>query len=103
MTQNLGKQRKRRTFTDEYRAEVVQLVHASDKPLAQIARDLDLSISAVRSWVGKSKAKTRPQAKINEVDYEAENKALRKQIKVLEMEREILKKATAFVCHERDQ
>jgi len=96
----MGKRRKRRTFTDEYRAEVVQLVQASDKPLAQIARDLDLSISAVRSWVAKSKTKTKPQVKTSEIDYEAENKALRKQIKVLEMEREILKKATAFFVKE---
>jgi len=96
----MGKRRKRRTFTDEYRAEVVQLVQASDKPLGQIARDLDLSISAVRNWVAKTKTKTKPQAKTNEVDYEAENKALRKQIKVLEMEREILKKATAFFVKE---
>jgi transposase-like protein len=50
--------------------------------------------------VAKSKAKTKPQAKTSEVDYATENKTLRKQIKVLEMEREILKKATAFFVKE---
>lgn len=96
----MAKRRKRRIFTDEYKAEVVQLVTTSDKPLAQIARDLDLTVSVVRNWVAKSKANAKPQAQAAENDYEAENKALRKRIKVLEMEREILKKAAAFFAKE---
>ncbi len=96
----MGKRRKRRTFTDEYRAEVVQLAQTSDKPLAQIARDLDLTISVVRGWVAKAKAKAKTQSHPPKIDYEAENKALRKRVKVLEMERDILKKATAFFVKE---
>ena len=97
----MGKRRKRRNFTDEYKAEVVQLVQASDKPLTQVARDLDLTVSVVRGWVVKSKkAKTKAHNQPAEIDYEAENKALRKRVKLLEMEREILKKATAFFVKE---
>ena len=96
----MGKKRKRRIFTDEYKAEVVQLVTASDKPVAQIARDLDLTVSVVRSWIAKSKAEAQPVSQTAEADYEAENKALRKRIKILEMEREILKKAATFFAKE---
>ena len=94
----MAKRRKRREFTDEYRAEVVQLVQTSGKPVAQLARDLDLTVSVVRSWVAKSK--TKPKSLAVEVDHEAEVKALRKRVKVLEMEREILKKAAAFFAKE---
>lgn len=97
----MTKRRKKRSFTDEYKAEVVQLVEASDKPIAQVARELDLTDSVVRGWVAaaassKPKRERQPPA----VDHEAENKELRKRIKLLEMEREILKKATAFFAKE---
>lgn len=96
----MRKRRKRRIFTDEYKAEVVQLVQASDKPLAHVARDLDLTTSVVRNWVAKSKSKPKTQTQPAETNYEAENKALRKRVKLLEMEREILKKAAAFFVKE---
>ena len=92
----MTKRRKRRIFTDEYKAEVVQLVKASDKPLTQVARDLDLTVSAVRGWVANAK----PQRQTPPPDHEAELKTLRKRVKVLEMEREILKKAAAFFAKE---
>ena len=97
----MTKRRKRRTFTDEYRDEVVQLVEASDKPLAQVARDLDLTVSVVRGWVAAAaRSKPKRERQPAAVDHEAENKELRKRIKLLEMEREILKKATAFFAKE---
>jgi transposase len=96
----VAKRRKRRNFTDEYKAEVVQLVEASDKPLAQVAHDLDLTVSVVRGWVAKSRANAKPQSQVAKLDSEAEIKTLRKRVKILEMEREILKKATAFFVKE---
>ena len=94
------KRRKRRSFSDEYRAEVVHLVQTSDKSIPQIANELDLTESAVRNWV-----KAAEKTEVNEVvteqrDLEGENRALRKRIKELEMEREILKKAAAFFAKE---
>ena len=50
MAANMTK-RKRRKFTAEYKAETVRLVRGSDKTIAEIARDLGLADSAVRSWV----------------------------------------------------
>ena len=43
-----------RKFTDEYKAEVVQLIRSSGKTVGQVARDLDLTETAVREWVQKA-------------------------------------------------
>jgi transposase-like protein len=94
------KRRKRRSFTDEYRAEVVRLVETSGKSIGQIATDLDLTETAVRAWVKAAKESSVSKAENQQPDLEVENRELRKRIKVLEMEREILKKAAAFFAKE---
>ena len=94
------KRRKRRAFTDEYRAEVVRLVETSGKSIGEIAHDMDLTESAVRNWVKAAKERSEAKTEKPRVDLETENRELRKQIKVLEMEREILKKAAAFFAKE---
>nr|WP_224242887.1 transposase [Hyalangium gracile] len=43
--------RKRRSFTPEFRAEAVRLVREGTKSLPQVAKDLDLTESALRLWV----------------------------------------------------
>ena len=43
--------RQRRSFTDEFKAEVVKKVLVGHKTAGQVARDLDLTETAVRSWV----------------------------------------------------
>ena len=94
------KRRKRRTFTDEYRAEVVRLVETSGRSIGQIAADLDLTESAVRNWVKAAHEGSSSETVDQQPDLEAENPEVRKRIKVLEMEREILKKAAAFFAKE---
>ncbi len=92
----------RRSFTKEYKAEVVELVRKSGKTVGAICRDLDLTETAVRRWVQRAEVDSGggPAGALTTAERE-EFAALRKQVKTLEMEREILKKATAFVCHER--
>lgn len=48
---------KRRSFSPEYKAEVVELIRSSDKSLGQIVCELGLSETAVRRWVDKAEAK----------------------------------------------
>lgn len=55
----MKKRRKRRSFTDDYRAEVVRLVETSGKSIGQIAADLDLTETAVRAWVKAAKESSR--------------------------------------------
>jgi transposase len=47
----MGAKRKRRHFTPEYKAEVVRLAQTSGKTAGQIARELDLTQTAVREWI----------------------------------------------------
>lgn len=91
--------RKRRVYTPEFKAEVVNLIETTDKSIAQVARELDLTDSAVRSWVEAARKRSGPTA-TNDAGLEAENKELRQRVKVLEMERSILKKAAAFFAKE---
>jgi transposase len=52
MEANMAKQkRKRRHFTPEYKSKVVELVRSSGKSVGQVARELDLTETAVRAWV----------------------------------------------------
>jgi transposase len=43
-----------RSFSDEYKAEVVELCRTSGKSIAEVAGDLGLTVSAVRRWVGEA-------------------------------------------------
>ncbi len=96
----MGK-RKRRSFTDEYNAEVVELIRESGKSIGAVARELDLTETAVRAWVQQAEvdAGRGPTGALTTAERE-ELAQLRKRIKTLEMEREILKKATAFFAKE---
>ena len=93
--------RQRRTFTAEQKAEAVRLVQASDRSVSQVARDLDLSESALRSWVKQAEidaGQGRPGALTTE--QLAELRELRRENRRLRMERDFLKKATAFFAKE---
>ena len=46
--------RKRRKFTPEFKADTVRLIRESDKPLAHIARDLDVPHSVLRDWIAQA-------------------------------------------------
>ena len=89
--------RERRTYNDEYKQKVLELVSIGDKSVSQICRDLDLSTSAVHRWIQADKKNSgiMTQNSLGETDQQ-ELVRLRVENKRLKMEREILKKATAF-------
>ena len=91
----------RRSFSKEYKAEVVELIRKSGKTIGAICRDLDLTETAVRRWVHQAEVDSGagPAGALTTAERE-ELAQLRKRIKTLEMEREILKKATAFFAKE---
>jgi len=88
--------RAKRVYTPEYRAEAVALVLSSDKPIAAIARDLGLGESTLGNWVAKAKQNGVVTDKELDVSERAELKRLREELRVARMERDFLKKATAF-------
>ena len=93
--------RGRRKFTKEYKAEVVRLIVDGGKTIGQVSRDLDLTESAVRQWVKQARIDAGQGAPGALTTAErAELVALRREAKQLRMEREILKKATAFFAKE---
>lgn len=89
--------RTRRSFTKEYEAEVVSLIRQGNKSVGAICRDLGLTETAVRRWVKQTDVDSAegPPGLLTTAER-GELSELRKRVKTLEVEREILKKATAF-------
>jgi transposase len=86
--------RPRRSFTDEFKADAVRLCKSGDRTIGQVAKDLDLTETALREWVHRAEA-VASQTSVDALTGEErdELRELRKRVKRLEMEREILKKA----------
>jgi transposase len=93
--------RKRREYTKEFKADAVRLVMQGGKSAFRVAKDLDITPSALRNWINQAEidAGKGPEGALNTAERE-ELKKLRRENKQLTMEREILKKATAFFAKE---
>jgi transposase len=91
--------RSRRSFSEQYKAEVVALCRGSEKSIAEIARDLDLTESSVRRWVSQVEIDAGHREGLTSSERE-ELVRLRKEVRVLREERDILKRATAFFARE---
>jgi len=91
--------RSRRSFSEEYKAEVVALCRSSEKSMSEIARDLDLTESSVRRWVSQAEIDAGHKEGLTSSERE-ELVRLRKEVRVLREERDILKRATAFFARE---
>ena len=91
--------RRRRSFTPEFKVQTVELVRTSGKSVAEVCRDLDLTETAVRRWVAQAEidAGRRDGLTTGERD---ELSQLRREVRVLRQERDILAKATAFFAKE---
>jgi transposase len=99
----MGKRRRqRRSFTPEFKAEAVKVVQQSGKSVPVVAHELDLTETALRHWVKEAEAKGSPgRAGTLTLDERAELMQLRREVRTLRMERDILKKATAFFAKEQ--
>ena len=92
--------RARRKFTDEFKAQAVDLVHSGGKSIREIAQDLDLTETALREWVKKAEGQQpRKEGPLSE-DERAKLRRLEEENRVLKMERDFLKKAAAFFAKE---
>ena len=89
--------RQRRQFTEEFRAGAVRLVIDEHRSIAQVARELDLTESALRLWVDRTRAdKGKGRPGVLTTAEREELSTLRKENRELRMERDILKTAAAF-------
>jgi transposase len=102
MADNPKPRRRRRRFDAEFKEQAVRLVLDESKSVAAVARDLDLTETALREWVKRTQA-DRTQGRTGLTTAEREELArLRKENRILQEEREILKKAAAFFAkHQR--
>jgi transposase-like protein len=93
--------RKRRAFTPAFKAEAVRLAKAGDRSIGQVAKDLDLAETVLRAWIKREDidAGHGPPEALTTAERD-ELQRLRREVKRLEMEREILKKAAAFFAKE---
>jgi transposase len=91
--------RHRRRFSPEFKAEAIRLVQQSDEPLTTIARELGLTASTLRAWI--EAARPEPREPLTE-DERSELLRLRRETRQLRVERDILKKATAFFARQSE-
>jgi transposase len=97
--------RKRRKFNPEFKAEAVRLARVGDRSIQQIATDLDLTESALRNWVHQAEidagqAQSAPDALTSA--EKAELSELRREVKKLRQERDILKAAATYFAKESE-
>lgn len=88
-------------YPDAFRAEAVDLVQAGERSLPQIARDLGINNQTLRNWVKRAKIDAGHGAPDElTTDERAELVRLRRENRLLQQEREILKQAAAWFAKE---
>jgi transposase len=92
--------RQRRSFTPEFKAEAVALAQRSEKPISQIAKELDLTETALRAWIKHDEDQRAGRGEPLGASERAELLQLRKDLLRVTMERDFLKKAAAFFAKE---
>lgn len=86
-------------FAAEFRRDVVAVARKHEAPISQIAKDFRISEATLHNWLKKADIEggTRPGVTEKEA---AELRDARKRIRLLEQEKEILRRAAAFFARE---
>ena len=98
-TMERKKPRTRRSFTPEFKADIVDRCCASDRTIAQVARDFDLTETAVRSWVNQAEVDAGERSGLT-TEERKELAELRRENRQLREDVGILKRATVFFAKE---
>jgi transposase len=93
-------ERKRRRFTAEYKSEAVERLAESGKTLQAVADELGVHANQLRGWRNERLAASSAEALARQKAEAAELARLRREVKRLEQENEILKRAAAFFARE---
>jgi transposase len=88
----MGKGPTTRRYTDEFKRDAVALYRSSGRPIKEVARELGISDTSLGTWVRESEK----NAPAGEVESAKEEARLRKRIRELEEEIEILKRFTRY-------
>ena len=99
--ESMGKKpRRRRSFTPEFKAEIVELCQRGDRSAGQVAKDFDLTETAVREWVKQAERDAGTRSDGLTSSEQQELARLRRENRQLREDVEILKRATAFFAQE---
>ncbi len=90
--------RKRRKFTNEFKMEAVKLAERGEVPVAQVARELGLNETVLRRWMGLY-GKRAGANRLTPEEHE-ELIRLRREVRRVTEERDILKKAVSIFSKE---
>ncbi len=93
------KPRTRRSYTPEFKAEIVEACQRGDRSIGQVSRDFDLTETAVRSWVKQAEIDAGEREGLS-TEERQELGGLRRENRRLREDVEILKRATAFFAKE---
>jgi transposase len=93
------KTRPRRSFTPEFKAEIVERCRVGDRSIGQVARDFDLTETAVRAWVHQAEIDAGERDGLT-TEERQELSRLRRENQSLREDVAILKRATAFFAKE---
>jgi transposase len=91
--------RPRRSFMPEFKAEIVERCQVGDRTVAQVARDFDLTETAVRTWVRQAEIDAGGREGLTSEERE-ELSRLRRENRRLAADVDLLKRATAFFAKE---
>jgi len=89
----------RNGFPLEFRERAVELVRSSGRPISQLAKELGVSSTGLQRWVKQAKINAGETPGVTSDDH-AELVKLRRDVRRLEMENEILKRAAAYFAKE---
>lgn len=93
------KPRPRRSFTSEFKADIVERCQSGDRTIGQVARDFDLTETAVRTWVRQAEIDAGSRDGLTSEERE-ELSRLRRENRRLQADVDLLKRATAFFAKE---
>src|SRR4051794_33837476 len=93
--------RPRRAFTPEFKAEIVELCQRGDRTVGQVAKDFDLTETAVRDWVKQAQVDAGEREGLTS-DEQEELAALRRENRRLREDVEILRRATVHSTGQRN-
>lgn len=99
-TSDRKRPRPRRSFTAEFKAEIVELCRRGDRSVGQVARDFDLTETAVREWVKQADIDDGTRSDGLTTAEREELAKLRRENRSLREDVEVLKRATAFFAKE---